>query len=837
MTSESLLGESFGRYQTISKLGKGGMGEVYLAEDSELERKVAIKVLLPNVAADEERVRRFVREAKAASALNHPNILTVHEIGNVDQTRYIVTEYIRGETLRDRLHREPVSLRETLDVTLQVAAALSAAHGAHIVHRDIKPENLMLRDDGFVKVLDFGLAKLSDTPGKTADPEDATRAQVNTAPGSVMGTADYMSPEQARGKETDARTDVWSLGVVLYEMLTGRSPFRGETTNDTIAAILTKEPPPLDEDIPHELHRIIKRVLQKEADDRYQTVQDFLLDVRDLKRELEFSEELERSHIPSRTHAASVGLTASGESPTTMHPDVSTQNSLTRQPSSAEYIVSEIKQRKRGVLGLLGVLLVAVIGAGAYFFWFAKPATAAIKSVAVLPFVNASGDAEQEYLSDGISEEVINNLSELKDLKVIARSSTYQYKGKEIDLDEVARKLGVEAVVTGRVVKRGDQLQISAELVKVSDKSQLWGETFNRKASDASGLEAEISKQIAERLKQRLTNAEQQQLAKGTNVSPQAHDLYLRGIFINSNSGDRKDKAQKAIDLFKQAIAIEPTYALPYTGLSRSYMFLIANGLLDPKDGMPKAEEALKKALELDDALPEAYAELGKFKTFNWKWGEAEQAFKRALELNPNLAKTHAAYGTLLDVLGRHEEAIVHIQKAVELDPAVIQNRGLLGLSMHLARRYDESIDLQKKTLALDPELSTSHSYMGYAYAAKGQYEQAIAEFKESMRIGGVNTSDQCYMAAALARAGRRDEALTILRELENSKEYVSPTELATLYVGLGEKEKAFASLEKAFEAHDLQMQFLGVDPAFDDLRSDPRFNDLLRRVGLPQAQ
>ena len=828
------------RYRIVSRIGSGGMGEVYLAEDTTLERKVALKVLLPEIAADEGRIRRFVQEAKAASALNHPNILTVHEIGAVDHTRYIVTEYIKGETLRDRLQREPLTLREVLDVTLQVAAALAAAHSAHIVHRDIKPENIMLRDDGIVKVLDFGLAKLSEPAasagGRNAGSEDATKAQVNTAPGAVMGTADYMSPEQARGKETDARTDVWSLGVVLFEMLAGTSPFNGETTNDTIAAILVKEPAPLDESIPHELHRIIKRALQKKQDDRYQTVRDFLLDVRDLKRDLEFSEELERSQIPAFTRAASVGITASEGAPTAMHADaLSTRDRSAHQPSSAEYIVSEIRQHKRGTLAVLGLFLAALIGAGAYFYWAAPPANGAITSVAVLPFANAGGDPEHEYLSDGISEAVINSLAQLKDLKVIARSSAFQYKGKEINLDEVAKTLGVEAVVTGRVVKRGDQLQISAELVKISDKSQLWGETFTRRAADAGALEAEISKQIAERLKQKLTNAEEQQIAKGANINPQAYDLYLRGRFLARRSGSIKENTEKAIDLFYQAIAIEPAYALAYVGIADAFGNLIGNSMLDPQVGKPKVAEALEKALELDDRLPEAYAALGNFETNNWNWNEAERAFKRSVELNPNLAIARARYGSLLTFLGRHDEAIAQKQKAKELDPANLRGHVGLAGSLYAARRYDESIELLKKIVELDAEDSVAHSYLGYSYAAKGNYEEAIAEYKESMKINGENTSDQSYLGAALARAGRRDEALLILRQLENSKEYVSPAELAALYTGLNDKEKAFAALERAFAARDLQMQYIGVDPTFDDLRSDARFADLMRRVGLPE--
>ncbi|HVF47211.1 MAG TPA: protein kinase [Pyrinomonadaceae bacterium] len=834
MADENRTGETIGHYRIVSKLGKGGMGEVYLAEDTNLERRVALKILLAEIANDETRVRRFVQEAKAASALNHPSILTVHEIGSVEGSPFIVTEYIKGETLRDRLSKGSMTLREALDVTMQVAAALSAAHSAGLVHRDIKPENIMLRDDGIAKVLDFGLVKLTENRKNIADSADATR--VKTDPGMVMGTASYMSPEQARGKDTDARTDIWSLGVVLYEMLAGDSPFAGETANDSIAVILTKDPRPLSHSVPHELQRFVRRALQKDPEERYQTVKDFLHDLQDLKRELELTEEIERSQIPPMSRSTNVGVTQSNENVTAMHAgSVSTQNSLQRQPSSAEYIVSEIRQHKRGAASVLGILLVALLGIAGYFYWFSSPANAAIKSVAVLPFTNAGGDPEHEYLSDGISEALINGLSQLKDLKVIARSSTFQYKGKEINLDEVAKALGVEAVVTGRVVKRGDQIQISAELVKVSDKSQLWGETFTRRATDAGALEVEISKQIAERLKQKLTSAEAQQITAGLNVNPEAQDLYRRGQYLVLKSGSQKENVQKALDYFNQAIAVDPTYALAYVGVASCYNSMIGNSLLDPKIGRPKAEAALKKALELNDQLPEAYTMLGSFETNRWNWAEAERALKRAIELNPNLSIARSRYGYLLSFLGRHDEAIAQNQKARELDPAALPRLIGLGHSFYLARRHDEAIESLLKTLEVDRELSIAHSSLGYAYLAKGNYEKAIAEFNESIRIDGVNPSDQCYLGAALARAGRRPEALAILRELESSKDYVSPAELAIFYAALNEKEKAFASLERAFADHDLQLQYLRSDAAFDDLRSDPRYADLLRRVGFPQ--
>jgi serine/threonine-protein kinase len=828
-----VIGKTLGPYQIIGKLSEGGMGEVYEASDVRLGRRVAIKVLPEAFAADPERQTRFEQEARATAALSHPNIAAVYDVGALGATHYIVQELIPGHSLRELLTSRPDRpLAEWLGLAADVAGALAAAHNAGIVHRDIKPENIMLRDDGIAKVLDFGLVKLTEKKKNVADSNDATR--VRTDPGMVMGTANYMSPEQARGKETDARTDIWSLGVVLYEMLTAKTPFAGETANDSIASILTKEPAMMPAEIPYELHRFVRRALQKNPDERYQTVKDFLLDIQDLKRELEVSEEIERSHVPPMSRSTNVGITSSGENATAMHPGaISTQNSLARQPSSAEYIVTEIRQHKGGMLGLLGVLLAAFIGAGAYFFFFASPATAAITSLAVLPFANASGDQEQEYLSDGISEALINSLSQLKGLKVIARSSVFQYKGKEINLDELAKTLGVEAVVTGRVLKRGDQLQISVELVKVSDKSQLWGETFSRRALEAGGMEAEISKQIGERLKQKLTNAEEQQIAKSSNINPQAYDLFLRGRFLRTKSGNLKENNQKAIDLFDQAIAIEPNYALAYVEVAGAYFALVGNSVLDPKVGKPKIEAALRKALELDDKLSDAYAALGAFEVLNWNWAEAEKAFKRSLELNPNLAVAHTRYGGLLDNLGRYDEAIPKKQRAKELDPTSLSRDINVAVTLFYARRYDEAIELINKTLELDPEVPTAHSFLGYAFLAKGSYERAINAFKESIRIDGESSSDKCFLGNALARGGRRDEALSILRELENSKEYVSPTELATLYTALNEKDKAFASLERAYSEHDLQMQYLRVDPAFDDLRSDPRFTDLLRRVGL----
>ena len=833
------IGSTLGHYRIISKIGSGGMGDVYLAADTSLDRQVALKILNENAAHDKERVFRFVQEAKSASALNHPNILTVYEIGSSDEIHYIATELIKGKTLRDLLLSEPLTLRETLDIATQAATALNAAHDAKLIHRDIKPENLMVRDDGLVKVLDFGLVKLSGqgaiSEGLTGGSEDATRAQVNTAPGLIMGTVNYMSPEQARGKETGPRTDIWSLGVVIFEMLTGATPFAGETPTDTIAAIVAKEPPPLPETVPLELQRIVKKSLQKNADERYQTIKDLLLDVKDLKRELEFSEELERSHIPAFANSSNVSTAQISDRQTVMRDGSNStlDSEMSRQPSSAEYIVTEVRKHKFASVAALGVVLAILIGSG--FFWLYSSADGPeISSIAVLPFVNVGGNPENQLISEGVSEALINNLSGLPGLKVIARSSSFKFNGDNVDLESAAKALGVEVIVTGRVARVGDQLQISAEMVNIGDKTQMWGEQFSRKATDLLAVQTEISRHIADKLRLRLTPVEERQIAKDAKANPEAYELVLRAQLARRKGG--LENIKKALEYYDQAIAIDPNYALAYAELSVTYSNLVGNSYLDPKEAIPKAEAAAKKALELDEDLAEAHLSIAEMRMFKWEWAEAESGYKRAVELNPNLAMAHGQYATYLSSVGQHEKALAEAKLARDLDPLRPSRHGSVGIALFLARRYDAAIEQFIRAIEIEPNLSTMHSSLGYAYMAKGQYEQAIAAFQRSMKLDGENSSDLCYLAKALAQDGRRPEAEAILKKLETSKEYVSHSELTAVYIGLGDKDRAFASLERAFTARDMQMQYLGSDPSLDDLRSDPRFADLIRRVGLPQA-
>jgi serine/threonine protein kinase/Tfp pilus assembly protein PilF len=832
MNKELAADTNLSHYRIVRKLGAGGMGEVYLAEDLELERQVALKVLLAEVAADEDRVRRFVQEAKAASALNHPNILTVHEIGTFENSRFIATELIKGETLRERLRSEPLELRETLDITLQIAAALNAAHSAGIVHRDIKPENVMIRDDGFVKVLDFGLAKLTEKKTQTLDTEGETRAlEVKTLPGMVMGTVAYMSPEQARGKETDARSDVWSLGVVVYEMLTKQTPFAGETTNDTIAAILVREPAPLSENAPQELQRIIKKSLQKDKNERYQTIKDFLLDVKNLKRELEFADELERSQIQHSSKGRGSGASESNENATAILPAaISTQNSLPQATSSAEYIVSEVKKHKLGLV-FGSIILLGLIGLGYWYFAGRAAGSKQIESIAVMPFVNQSSNADVEYLSDGMTETLINSLSNLPNLNVKPRSSVFRYKGKEYDPQTFAKELNVQAILNGRVVQRGQDISLFVELIDISLDKVVWSETYNRKQTDLVALQTDIARDVSGKIKNKLSGEDIAKVTKTYTTNPEAYQLYLKGNFYLTKYTE--EGYRKGIEYYQKAIAIDPNYALAYHGIAAAYDF--ANGYYLPSnESEPKAKAAATKALELDETLAETHFLLGKIVFwYEWDWATAERHWKRANELDPTYPVRYPIY---LSAMGRFDEAA----KAQE----VVLQRLPLDLNMKIdsagiflaAGRYDQSIEQTRKALELDPSFWWAYQFLGLAYERKKQYEEAVAAL-EKARQGDINPSSLGYLGYVYAAAGKKVEAQKVLEELKGllKQRYVSPYNIACVYAGLNDKDQAFEWLERAYQDRSYYMTLLKTETVLDNLRPDPRFKDLLRRMNLPE--
>jgi serine/threonine-protein kinase len=575
-------------YRILTKLGAGGMGEVYLAEDTKLNRKVALKILPAEVAANEDRMRRFVQEAKSASALNHPNIITIYEIDQVDSAHFIASEFIDGQTLRERMRNEPLKLGQALDVAIQISSALSAAHAAGIIHRDIKPDNIMLRRDGIVKVLDFGLAKLTERPrSQMVDSEAPTRAVVKTEPGLVLGTAVYMSPEQARGLSVDERTDIFSLGVVLYELVAARLPFEGSTSSEVVASILSdKEPQPLarySREVPTELERIVSKALRKDRDERYQTIKDLLIDLRTLKHKLEVDAEIDRT-VPLEFRGAA--STSAGLSKlATVSAAAAAPTGTAVANSSAEYIVSEIKRHKLAV----AIILLVVCSGVALFAYHVAPRNteAAIDSIAVIPFVNQNQDPEAEWISDGLTDSIINSLTQLPNLKVIGRNSVFRYKGKETDALAVGNDLGVRAVLTGRLMQRGETMLISTELVDVSNNKQLWGEQYERKVADILSVQREIAREITNNLRPTLSGVERARADKQYTANPEAYQLYQRGRYYWSKR--TVADFQKAITFFEQATEKDPNYALAYSGLADSYALLSGYGDESPRQLMPKA--------------------------------------------------------------------------------------------------------------------------------------------------------------------------------------------------------------------------------------------------------
>ena len=805
------------------------MGEVYLAHDSRLRRQVAIKLLPAEFTENKDRLSRFEREAYAASSLNHPNILTIYEIGEEQGHHFIATEYVEGESLRQRLSRSPMELKETLAIVSQVADALAAAHEAGIVHRDIKPENVMLRRDGYVKVLDFGLAKLANESSKPeVKPEASTMARVlKTDPGVVMGTASYMSPEQARASEVDARTDIWSLGVVLYEMVAGRLPFEGGTTTDVLATILHREPPSLllySGDVPGELERIVENELTKKRDERYQLARELSLDLKRLKQRVELDAELERSITPETQLHRSVAPTASNPVAAS-----TAEARVDHTVSSAEYVVEEIKRHKLAALLIVALIVLGLAGLVGYYK-LSGSRSAGLTSIAVLPFANAGGDANADYLSDGISESLIDKLSQLPGMKVIARSSAFKYKGKDVDPQEAANALGVEVILTGRVVQRGDQLQVRAELINARDKTQLWGEQYSRSITDVQAVQEEIARAVSDKLRVHLTGAQEQQLSKRATTNPEAYQLYLNGVYYRRS---KSLMVPTAVDYFNKAVTLDPNFGLAWAGLAEAYVFMGSVGESDPKEAIPKAKLAVKKALELDDSLAEAHVTQALLMMNDWDWSGADREFKRAFELNPNLAEAHLSYANLLSRFGRHEEAVAEVRRAQQIDPLDLRMRVGEPVTLFFARRYDEALQKLDSLRKLAPDNETVVIFLAYTYDAVGKYNEAIAEYQKFVSLGDTTASTQCYLGYALAQSGRKSEAQAILDKLKTTKEYVSPAELAVLYAGLGDKEGAIALLEKAYVAHDLQMQYLKIDPHYDSLRSDPRFVELIKKVGL----
>jgi len=821
-TKQLAAGKCFGHYEIIEQIGEGGMGEVYLAKDTRLERKTALKILPGNVAQDEERMLRFVREAKSASALNHPNIITIYEIGEADSTHFIATEYIEGDTLRERLKGSPVNLKSALEIAIQVASALDAAHRTGIVHRDIKPENVMIRPDGLVKLLDFGIAKLTEKRNET-DSEAATAIKAQTSPGMIIGTAAYMSPEQARGTAVDARTDIFSFGVMLYEMLAGKPPFEGESAMETIASILNKEPVPLSRqapEVPHEIERIINKTLRKDREERYQAAKEILIDLKDVKQDLEFQNKLERTTAPDREDAKTQVFNAT------------TSDIPPHTTSSAEYIVSEIKQHKRRLaIGLAVFLLLAAVGASVWFLSNGTARATNIESIAVMPFVNETGDPQFEYLSDGMTDTLISSLSELPNIKVKARTSVFRYKGKEIDPKVIGKELGVQAIVNGRVAQRDGRTNVLLEVVNTETEDVIFSTKYDKPQSELVTLQSDIARDVSGKLKSKLSGAEEAKVTKTHTADPEALQLYLQGQFYRYKGG-RNNVLRAAAD-FNKAIEKDPNYALAYAGLALNYNSYGLYNIAPPADYMPKAKAAAMRALELDDSLAEAHVAMGIS-------GEdhAEQEFRRAIELNPNSAEAHHALCTFLTYQKRFDDAITEGKKAQELDPSSSIVTTNLGRPYAFARRPDEAIEIFKRAHEMDPTLFVPLGWLGHAQTLKGQYTEAIATFRKAIEVSDGSPNAKSHLAYALAKAGQRDEALKLVDELkrQGAREHINSFHFAVPYIGLGNKDEAFFWLGKGVDEQSIGFTELDVHPWFDDLRSDPRFKPLLIRTNLPES-
>ena len=797
-----MIGQTVSHYRVLEKLGRGGMGEVYLAEDLILGRRVALKFLVGPDATDSATIDRFVREARTASALNHPHICTIHEIGLHAGGPFLVLELLEGRTLREEIEGKPMPPGRLVDLGIQIADALDAAHSKGIVHRDVKPANIFVTSRGEAKVLDFGLAKIDITRHGIDTAAMATKQQDDqiTGAGITLGTVAYMSPEQARGEPVDSRSDLFSFGVVLYEMATGRRAFNGPTSAVVFDEVLNRNPPGpmlVNPAIPHELDHIITKALEKDRDLRYRTAADMRADLRRLKRETD------SGHVTISTSAS--------------------------QPRSAVVVQEPSRSGTRTATIAAAVALIAILAAFSVYKFLGGPSDR-LNSMAVLPFVNIGGNPDTEYLSDGITETLINNLSQLPGVRVSARSLAFKYKGKDVDPLQAGRALNVRAVVTGRVTMRGNVLVIQSDLMDVANGTQLWGGQYTRPVNDLLAVQDEIAGEISDKLRLRVTGAEMKRATKRYTDDAEAYQLYLKGRYY-WNQGT-VDGYKKSIEYLQQAIAKDPKYAVAYAGLADAYLYLGSFWV----EAISEAKAAALKAMQLDPSLGEAHVALGHIKLWlDWDWPGAEGEFKRGIELDPNSALAHNEYAMYLAAVGRVGDSLAELSRARELDagsPIVNTN---LGWSLLYARRSPQAVDQFRQTVQLDPNYVSARWGLGVAYAQENLFAEAIAELKQAVQLSDGSPALIGHLGYAYGRSGSTSAAMETIAELRRlaERQYVPSSAVALVYAGVENKAMTLEWLERAYQEHDFSLVFIQVAPWFQSVRGEPRFQQLLRTMQL----